>query len=440
MGKRGSTKEAAVSGNKSKKARAEEARSLATDLTAVRRLINVHLDEFPTKVMRTYIHMLNLSTKEPVVATTRLSDFNLHELLSGTDWDDTYHVHSKIPEYFLMAWMRSVDDRLDGQEFVALKHIDKRWIRKALDRVCGIKPNDPVTKHLKVKVVMARFYTQLHQMAGEEMGKIVDESAEGKCFDAMPVWEWADAAMGKVTHCLFKGFRFLLPPMVTVLEGTVIVEPWSIRCACVKGLGGFNLLEAALMSEGDIVAKVTPWTDESLRTLASALHKEYMTALGKTKDGSITEVAALSSVATPARMRECIQAYRKEMSAPPTPLGHMAVPLGNGSHEELDDASDAEAVRPLEPAAFLAPHAPPPRASALAPPPPSGPPARQMQVRPVVGLAGMPGVRDVYTSSEEDEEEEEPRPAPSRNRGASLPGMRLASYSSASLEPTVVIE
>ena len=125
-------------GGKSRKLRFEEARTLAVDVSNARVLINSHLDDHPHKVMRTLLHVLNMSDKEPQQNAAH-QDWVLSDLMEEKPFDDTYHVVGKLPEYFITAWMRDKMAELDGVFWAQLKTtMGKDAVRILLARVTGL--------------------------------------------------------------------------------------------------------------------------------------------------------------------------------------------------------------------------------------------------------------------------------------------------------------
>ena len=131
---------------------------------------------------------------EPSLATSSASELSLVELFDDKDFDITYSNMMKIPEYFLMAWIRSKDCRFTSTVFTMVKNKDKFAVRKIHDRATGLHMSTRITLEMRDKRVMSKLFDELYHLMGSPLRSVFDAIAEDGEIDweAISVWGWDD--------------------------------------------------------------------------------------------------------------------------------------------------------------------------------------------------------------------------------------------------------
>jgi len=322
---------------KSRKDRLSEATSYSEGVAKATRLLIQHLDEHPSKVMRTMVHCFNMSITEPRT-TTGSEHFRLHDLMDDVPFDKTYHVHQKVPEYFLMAWLRSKDERMTGDFFTHFKAVFPKLpvVRRTLTVATGLSPEQRVFPECHEKIVLARFFDYYYDlMPKERLTELVSAVIDGTFeWNSVSIWSFDDPdEKGFITCGRVLGISFPLGQDLVVRVGAQISRPESITHARKDGLGGFKMFEAALEASDDIRNAISDYTDTGMQDVAKTLHTAYMKEKDACSSGKVKQHTDLLNVATPASFRREVQRARL-LTALNTPG---LVPIGSAHEEPLDD-------------------------------------------------------------------------------------------------------
>ena len=162
--------------DKTRKQRLMESQSHTMDVQVAKKTLIAHLDEFPSKILRTLIHTLNMSVKEPR-PTNSVEQFRLEDLMHNEVFDRTYHNLQKVPEYFIMAWFLTKNSGMTGDWWSSFRALYPRdaVVRKMLSATTGLCPDTKLPRGCHVKIVLARLLDQyFNYMNMGRLDKIVE--------------------------------------------------------------------------------------------------------------------------------------------------------------------------------------------------------------------------------------------------------------------------
>ena len=151
--------------------------------------ITEHLRDNPNKIFPALAHILDMDGEMTIQAAKQA---NLADLFDEHPWPNTYHVWKKVPEYFLVAWLRTKLAWFSPEVYAMAKHHDSSIVRKIVEAMTGLSEKTRVPTECLNKVVRARFLDFLYEALGSR-SELVEEAMNDEA-----EFDWASKGVWKV--------------------------------------------------------------------------------------------------------------------------------------------------------------------------------------------------------------------------------------------------
>jgi len=329
---------------KSASARRHQKISLKKHAKDAIRKITDHLKENPNKIFPALAHILDMDGDMTLKTATQPS---LQDLFDDEPWPNTYHIWKKVPEYFLVAWLRTKLTWWTAEVYAMSKHHDPKVVRKIVEALTGLGEKTKVPLECLNKVVCARFLDFLYAALGSR-GQVIQDAMDDEAkFDWAGKGVWRvertvsklddpddgvpDGTWLALTSCSPLIQKVQLAKRLQMDPAVEMVNNWSdMEAQTSEKVGGFSAIDVASDAQ-DLKAFTDIFDTTYLKEQAKQLMANLQRELFHAKTGAVRadeEMLAASSVKRRKTLAEEVQSGKRQIvktkAAPAPPPGPAA--------------------------------------------------------------------------------------------------------------------